>query len=338
MQTWLNEQYPILILIASLAFILWLANRLLLTGKHLGAEKKLPRQMLMFGLSVVALVILIIYSPMSEASRGQLLSLVGIVLTGVLAISSTTFVANALGGFMLRVIGGFQPGDFIRAGEYFGRVTERGLFHTEIQTEDRDLSTIPNLFLITNPVTVVDSSGTMISSGLSLGYDIPHSQVEKLLCEAAEMAGLQDPFVFVHHLGDYSVEYKVYGFLTEVRQLLSAKSNLRKYMLDVLHKNRIEIVSPSFMNQRQLLAGVEFIPQAQRPADNKADKKDDNASSPEDIIFDKAEKASEIEDLRKEITSLKSEEFSEEKKTKIRESASRIEELSKAIKDRTEDI
>jgi hypothetical protein len=158
--------------------------------------------------------------------------------------------------------------------------------------------------------------------------------VEKLLCEAAEMAGLQEPFVFVHHLGDYSVEYKVYGFLTEVRQLLSAKSNLRKYMLDVLHKNRIEIVSPSFMNQRQLVAGVEFIPQAQRPAD----KKGDNASSPEDIIFDKAEKASEIEELRKEITSLKSEEFSEEKKTKIRESASRIEELSKAIKDRTEDI
>jgi small-conductance mechanosensitive channel len=333
MQAWLNEHYPLIVLVASLSFILWLANRLLLTDKHLGAEKKLPRQVLLLCLTIIALVILIVYSPMSEASRGQLLSLVGIVLTGVLAISSTTFVANALGGFMLRVVGGFQPGDFIRAGEHFGRVTERGLFHTEIQTEDRDLSTIPNLFLITNPVTVVDSSGTMISSGLSLGYDIPHNQVEKLLCEAAELAGLQDPFVFVHHLGDYSVEYKVYGFLTEVRQLLSAKSGLRKNMLDVLHKNRVEIVSPSFMNQRQLAAGVEFIPQAQRAAV----KKDDNASRPEDMIFDKAEKASEIEELRKEITTLKDGEFSEENKTKIRESTARIDDLSKEIKDRTED-
>ena len=126
----------------------------------------------------------------------------------------------------------------------------------------------------------------------------------------------------------------MYGFLTEVRQLLSAKSNLRKYMLDVLHKNRVEIVSPSFMNQRQLAAGVEFIPQAQRPAT----KKDDNGSSPEDMIFDKAEKASEIEELRKEITSLKGEEFSEENKTKIRESAARIDDLSKEIKDRNEDV
>ena len=133
MQAWLNEHYPLIILVASLGFILWLANRLLLTDKHLGAEKKLPRQVLLLCLTIIALVILIVYSPMSEASRGQLLSLVGIVLTGVLAISSTTFVANALGGFMLRVVGGFQPGDFIRAGEHFGRVTERGLFHTEIE-------------------------------------------------------------------------------------------------------------------------------------------------------------------------------------------------------------
>jgi hypothetical protein len=118
-----------------------------------------------------------------------------------------------------------------------------------------------------------------------------------------------------------------------VRQLLSAKSNLRKYILDVLHKNRVEIVSPSFMNQRQLAAGVEFIPHTQRPAI----KKDDNSSSPEDMIFDKAEKASEIEELRKEITTLKDEEFSEEKKIKIRASAARIEELSKEIKDRNED-
>jgi len=36
-------------------------------------------------------------------------------------------------------------------GDYFGRVTERGLFHVEIQTEDRDLATLPNMFLVSQP-------------------------------------------------------------------------------------------------------------------------------------------------------------------------------------------
>ena len=58
----------------------------------------------------------------------------------------------------------FRPGDFVRVGERLGRVTERGLFHTEIQTEDRDLTTLPNLYLVTNPVTVVRASGTIVST------------------------------------------------------------------------------------------------------------------------------------------------------------------------------
>ena len=44
----------------------------------------------------------------------------------------------------------------------FGRVTERGLFHTEIQTEDRDLVTLPNLYLVTNPVKVVRTFLTVL--------------------------------------------------------------------------------------------------------------------------------------------------------------------------------
>lgn len=343
MEAWLDNHYSIFLWVLGLAFALWFAHWLLLVRQHIGAEAKLPRQIIMLALSIIALIILILEMPMSETSRGQLLSLVGVLVTGVIAISSTTFVANALGGLMLRVIGSFQPGDFVRAGEHFGRVTDRGLFHTEIQTEDRDLTTLPNLFLITNPVTVVHSSGTMISSGLSLGYDIPRTQVETLLQDAAELAGLEDPFVFVSHLGDFSVSYKVYGFLTEVRQLLSAKSNLRKHILDVLHQSQIEIVSPSYMNQRQLAVGESVIPEPKMtvaPAP-------EGQSKPEDLIFDKAEKAAELEELRKELAALKEQEDngdgndkdSDREKIKVIKAELKlaIEELSKEIKEGPEE-
>lgn len=93
-------------------------------------------------------------------------------------------------------------------GEHFGRVSKRGLFHTEIQTEDRDLITLPNLYLVSHPVTTVRNSGTIISSTVSLGYDVPRGRIEASLLRAAQNAGLQDPFVRIFELGDFSVSYR----------------------------------------------------------------------------------------------------------------------------------
>jgi len=52
----------------------------------------------------------------------------------------------------------------LRVWDPFGRVSERGFFYTEIQTEDRNLATLPNLYLVTNPITVVHVSGTVANA------------------------------------------------------------------------------------------------------------------------------------------------------------------------------
>lgn len=288
-------------LIGSILF-LWLAHWWLL-GRHqnMGAQARLPRQLAMLVFTLGALLLVIIMFPMSDSTRGQVITLLGLIITGVIALSSTTFVANIMAGLMLHVLNSFKPGDFIRVGPHFGRVTERGLFHTEIQTEDRDLATLPNLHLATNPVAVVHSAGTIISAELSLGYDISRKKIEALLKQAAQRAELHDPFVLIIDLGDYSVLYRISGFLPEVKNLITAKSGLKKCVLDVLHENDVEIVSPSFMNQRQLSGDRKTIPQkeidtAPQPAIKE--------TAPEDIIFDKAEVAAEAEILRGEIEKL----------------------------------
>jgi hypothetical protein len=230
--------------------------------------------------------------PVAESTRGQLLSLFGIVLTGIIAFASTTFVANAMAGLMLRAVGNFRVGDWLRVGEEFGRVTERGLFHTEIQTEDRDLATLPNLHLVTHPFMVVRDSGTIVSANLSLGYDQHHAVVEPLLADAARAAGLEDPYVQIVDLGDFSITYRVAGFLTEVKQLLSARSRLRREVLDTLHGAGIEIVSPNFMNQRPLEPGTRVL-----PAPITAPESDAVTEAPDEIIFDKAEEGASRQEL-----------------------------------------
>ncbi len=262
---------------------------------------RVVRQLVSVAVILFANIALVLALPLESATTGQLLSLFGLVITAVIALSSTTFVSNAMAGFMLRSVGGFRPGDFIRVGDNFGRVTEKGLLHTEIQSEDRDLITLPNLFIMTQPVRVVRSSGTLISAEVSLGYDVHRHRVRDLLKEAARDAELTDPFVQITALGDHAVTYRVYGFLADVGNLVTKRTELRGKMLDRLHGGGIEIVSPAFMNQRRLDARDAVIPAAPRHDSAEED------SHAEELMFDKAELAARIARLRAKREELKAE-------------------------------
>ena len=296
------KQYlPFVLVLAGVIAVLFSARRVLYSRFGTDKGKSLiPLQLTLLALSAIGFVVVIMAFPMSDTTQGQVLSLLGVLLTGIIAFSSTTFVANIVAGLMLRSVETFNLGDFIRVDEQWGRVSERGLFHTEIQTEDRDLITFPNLYLATHPITVVRKSGTMVSSKLSLGYDVPHTKVEELMQRAAINAQLQDPFVHVNDLGDFSVTYRVSGFLTDVKQLLTVKSNLRKQILDTFHAASIEIVSPTFMNQRRLSPDEQHIPTTTQRSTRRA-----ASSKAEDIVFDKAEKAEKLEQLRSQRHLLK---------------------------------
>jgi len=297
---------PTLVVVAVVSIVSWAVNLFLLRRKKTTAqETKFTRQIAVILFVLIGITLVLITLPITESIRTQLFSLFGLLLTAAIALSSTTIVANAMAGMMLRAVRSYNPGDFVRVENHFGRVTERGLFHTEIQTEDRDLMTLPNLYLISHPITVVRESGTIVSATVSLGYDVPHTQIEPLLVAAAKNTDLQDPFVQILELGDFSVTYRVAGFLPKVKQILTARSNLRKSMLDTLHGGGIEIVSPAFMNQRQLQSGSQTIPPFTHRRSGHIPIPEDQI--PEERIFDKAEKAEEKELLLAEQVQLRQE-------------------------------
>ena len=280
-----------------------LALRLIMNRRYAGSQGHQFRlQISLMIISFVGLLVVILVLPVSEGTVGQLLSLLGLLLSAAIALSATTFVGNIMGGLMLRAVRNFRSGDFIQVGDHFGRVSERGLFHIEIQTEDRDLTTLPNLYLVTNPVKVKRSSGTLMTAEVSLGYDVSRRAVEPALLQAATDAGLTEPFVHVMCLGDFSVVYRVAGLLPEVKSLLTTRSRLREGMLDRLHEAGIEIVSPTFMNQRPLTPQQRFIPPELHTPDP-----DIPADLPETVVFDKADEAESLENLRERHKSLRDE-------------------------------
>ena len=232
----LTNVVPFFVTLVAVLIVLALARYVVQrrSAPVLGYNFKL--QVVMLTLSVAGFILVVTALPIATSTKGQLLSLFGILLSGAIALSATTFLGNIMAGLMQRAVRSFRPGDFIRVGEHFGRVTERGLFHVEIQSEHRDLTTMPNLYLATNPVRVIRSSGTLVSADISLGYDVPRKRVRTLLNEAAEKAQLKDPLVLVQVLGDFSVTYRVAGLLTEVKHNISRRARLRSRVLDALHK------------------------------------------------------------------------------------------------------
>jgi small-conductance mechanosensitive channel len=290
-------------LVIVVAFVvLGVINRVMQRRVGIGSGRRFRYQLTMFCLSLFLALMVILSLPIGHEMRGQLLSLFGIVVSATIALSAPSLLSNAMAGIMLKTIRNFRSGDFITVGEHFGRVSERGLFHTEIQKPDRDLTTLPNLMLATSPVTVIRSSGTVVSATCSLGYDVHHAKVEKVLLQAVQEAGLDDPFVQILEIGDFSITYKAAGILKDVKILLSKRSHLRAAMIDGLHDAGIEVLSPSVRNIRSYPDSRVFVPvAAQQPAQAAPE------GAPIDVVFDKAESAEGEERLESQRNQVESE-------------------------------
>ena len=330
----LTPYLPLLIVVLICAGGLAMGHVLLLARhKELGSEARLPRQLILFVLTLLSLVLMLIVAPLPDATRNSILTLMGIALSAVIALSSTSFVTNFMAAVMLRVTRPFKVGDFIRVGELFGKVSERGLFDTEIQTETRELIAIPNATFITQSVSVARSSGVIISTTVSLGYDIGHSQVEPLMLEAATGAGLSDPYVHILALGDFAISYRISGLLTDLEAILTARSKLHHTLLDVLHGAGIEIASPTITRHITQSEDTRIIPSATTATAG------DDAVQAETIVFDKANEITKLESLRRELEArvqqLKQASDNDQDKASTLEHLARIDEELDALRKQT---
>ncbi len=287
-------------------------------------------QITVFLVSLTGIVLAVLFLPVGNYFKTQVLGLLGVLLSAIIALSSASIIGNVIAGVMLRVSKTYKPGDFIEVENTRGRVFNLGLFSTEVQIITRDTVSFPNLYLIQHPIRVTRSEGCFISAAVSLGYNIPRVTIEKLLLEAAVKTGLEEPFVYIERLLDHAVVYRVYGLLKETPGMLLMKSNFMKMVLDVLQEEGIEIVSPSYVNRREFDKDDTIIPPVIRP--EPADVTADNRAG--HIAFDRAEEAGSIEKQKEKYNSLLKEKEELEQKVNKEEDK----EIKKMIKDKTEKI
>ena len=295
--TTLRSLLPLLVTAASLAVLLLALNWVLLgRNRLLRKDQKYSRQLAMLLLTVASIFVLLFMLPIDREDRDQAIGLLGLVVSGLVAYAASGPLGRIGAGIGLRVRTPFGIGDHVRIGDHSGRVVDIGLFDIEIQSADRELVSLPHDFVTANPIARVRSSGAIISATVSLCYDIHHVTIESLLRDAALRSGLQDSFVSILELGDFSVTYRVAGLLADVDSLITARSNLHRAMLDTLHDNDIEIMSPDFAREQHWPPEERLIPE---PVVRRGET--GSETRVEDVVFDKASRAEGIETEKKQI-------------------------------------
>lgn len=282
----MNIINPIIVVVITV--VLFFLNSLIFKKIDLKNSKG-SKGIISFFLLLISLVMFILVLPIDKSSKSQILSLMGIVISAGIALSSTTILGNLIAGFMNNSIGNFKNGNLIEFGNFKGRIIKKGIFHTELQLDDSNFVNIPNLQLANNPIKLIRKSNTIVSTSVSLGYEISHEKIVQSLKDAAILTDLKNPYVYITSLGDFSVLYKIHGFLEDNSKYFSTKSLLNSNVIDKLHNNNIEIVSPNFMNQRRV-DNQEFIPR-----EKFIPKEESNQKLPEKLIFDEAIKSEKLE-------------------------------------------
>ncbi len=263
--------------------------------KQFGYKSVFSKYTIKIGIYVMAVILFLLNIPGIQKGMIQIFLL---VMSGMVAFSSSTLIANGMSGVLIKSLKQYKIGDIIEFEGTLGKVTELSMFHTEIETRKRTLVTIPNSLIMSKKMTNLSQEGAIISTTVSLGYDLPRTKVEIVLLKAAKNVGLKKAFVSVLELGDFSVTYEINGFLKDVDKIIGLTSQLKKEVLDECSKANIEIVSPNFVNIRDIKKR-KFI--AKYKAEEKISEITKRAGDIEKLVFEKGRKSERILETKEKL-------------------------------------
>jgi len=226
------------------------AERIIFPGFH--ADWAEPTSKLLSFLVIVFAVVLI--SPYLPGFGSPAFQGISIFLGVLLSLGSTAAIANIVAGTALTYMRAYKIGDRVRIADTLGDITEKSLLVTRVRTVKNVEVTIPNAMVlgshIINFSALADSSGLVLHTTVTIGYDAPWRQVHDLLIEAARaterVAREPAPFVLQTNLNDFTIAYELNVYTHEPQRSMMILSELHKNIQDKFNQAGVEIMSPRF--------------------------------------------------------------------------------------------
>jgi len=189
----------------------------------------------------------------SPAFRG-----VSIFIGAIVSFGSTSAIANIIAGVVITYMRPYQIGDRVKIQDTIGDVVEKTLLVTRIRTIKNEDVTIPNANIINNHLINYSANakkaGLVLHTSVTIGYDVPWEEVEKLLIEAAlkslHIEKEPAPFVLQTSLDDNYVAYEINAYSKEAKKMALIYSDMHKNIQDVFNVAGVEILSPQYIAAR----------------------------------------------------------------------------------------
>jgi small-conductance mechanosensitive channel len=211
---------------------------------------------------IVVLAVLIVY-PYIPGSDSPAFKGVTIFLGVLFSFGSTGVVSNLVTGILLTYMDVFQAGDLVRVGDTVGVVKRTSLLVTRIEDRHHQIISIPNSVVLASQVTNYTAfaiQGTVMSSKISVGYDVSWRQVEGCLQLAASRTrGVRKdpaPYVLLLSLDQFFITYELLAHVEPAFTVYFAKSELNSNILDACNEYGIQIMTPTYESDREFPAVV----------------------------------------------------------------------------------
>lgn len=197
----------------------------------------------------------------------------------LLSLGSSSAISNMVAGIVITYMRPFKVGDRVKIADTIGDIIEKNLLITRIRTIKEVEITIPNSMVlgshIVNYSTMADSTGLILNTTVTIGYDVAWPKVHDALIKAAlktdKIEQEKKPFVFQTALNDYHVSYELNAYTSHPNEMATIYSELHENIQDTFNEHGIEIMSPSYLSLRD---GNEIT----IPVDFKKNKKAENPS------------------------------------------------------------
>ena len=202
-----------------------------------------------------ALVVIFPYLP---GSNSPVFQGVSVFLGFLFTFGSAGSLSSIVAGLVLTYMRSFKVGDRVKIGDVTGDVIERNLLVTRVRTVKNEEITIPNASIMSshtiNYSTAAPTLGLILHTTVTIGYDVPWTQVHALLLAAAAQAegvlAEPKPFVLQTSLDDFYVSYQLNAYTREASKQAGIYSRIHQLIQDQFNAAGVEIMSPHYFAAR----------------------------------------------------------------------------------------
>jgi len=178
--------------------------------------------------------------------------LVGGTIIGFAAMNT---LGNMIAGLIILISKPLNVGDRIIYENVMADVIDIKLIYTILEDLNGVELHIPNQRLLSEKIVNFREDGNIVRRSVKVtpGFGEDSDKVEKALLEAASLVNevLKEPtpYVWIHRYLDYAVEYTLYVFINDIKNLPEIDSKLHKTVLKTVKRYGIDISTPLLMKR-----------------------------------------------------------------------------------------